>query len=114
MFPSLSEGFSNALLEAMAASLPIVATPAGAAGDLLRDGVNAAVVPPCDSAALVAGVDALLGDRGATRAAGAGGAHDRARVSEMRRVNERFVERLMHVAGWRPARVPPGWRRVEA
>ena len=46
VFPSLSEGFSNALLEAMAASLPIVATPAGAAGDLLRDGVNAAVVPP--------------------------------------------------------------------
>ena len=33
VFPSLSEGFSGALLEAMASALPVVATAAGAAAD---------------------------------------------------------------------------------
>ena len=41
VFPSLSEGFSGALLEAMASALPVVATAAGAAADLLRHGENA-------------------------------------------------------------------------
>ena len=108
VFPSLSEGFSNALLEAMAASLPIVATPAGAAADLLRDGINAAVVPACDSAALAAGVEALLGD-GTRRARLARAAHATARDYEMGRVNERFIERLMHVMEWRPAPVASAW-----
>jgi len=108
VFPSLSEGFSNALLEAMAASLPIVATPAGAAGDLLRDGVNAAVVPPCDPAALAGRIEALLADA-ARRTRLAQSAHATARDYEMQRVNGRFIERLMHVMEWRPAGVPPDW-----
>lgn len=45
VFPSRSEGFSLALLEAMASGLAIVATPVGAAADLLRDDDNALVVP---------------------------------------------------------------------
>ena len=110
VFPSLSEGFSNALLEAMAASLPIVATPAGAAGDLLRDGVNAAVVPPCDPAALAGRIEALLAD-GAWRARLGQSAQATERDYEMRRVNEGFIERLMHVMEWRPATVPPAWPR---
>jgi glycosyltransferase involved in cell wall biosynthesis len=62
VFPSLSEGFSSALLEAMAAELPIVATPAGAATDILTDGCNALIVPLADADAIVSAVRRLVGD----------------------------------------------------
>ncbi len=62
LFPSLSEGSSLALLEAMAAALPIVTTPVGAAPDLLTEGESALFVPVADPAALAAAVRRLLGD----------------------------------------------------
>jgi glycosyltransferase involved in cell wall biosynthesis len=122
VFPTLSEGFSNALLEAMAASLPIVATPVGAAVDLLRDGVNAAVVPAADPSALTARIESLLA-RSDVRTALGRAAHATAREYEMHRVNEAFVQRLMHVMEWRPVPQPTpaadaagkrtGWQHVE-
>ncbi|HEV8396901.1 MAG TPA: glycosyltransferase family 4 protein [Vicinamibacterales bacterium] len=115
VFPTLSEGFSNALLEAMAASLPIVATPVGAAVDLLRDGVNAAIVPAADAPALTARIESLL-QQGDVRAALGRAAQATAHEYEMRAVNVRFVERLMHVMEWRPAAHAspwPGGRHVE-
>jgi glycosyltransferase involved in cell wall biosynthesis len=55
--PSRSEGFSNALVEAMAASLPIVATDVGGNAEAVKDGVNGFIIPSEDPAALA---DALL------------------------------------------------------
>ena len=43
--PSLYEGFGVALVEAMAARLPIVTTRVGVAGDALTDGESALVIP---------------------------------------------------------------------
>jgi glycosyltransferase involved in cell wall biosynthesis len=60
VFPSLSEGFSCALLEALAAGLPTIATHAGAAVDLLKDDDNAVVVPCADAHAIVAAVERLV------------------------------------------------------
>jgi glycosyltransferase involved in cell wall biosynthesis len=96
VFPTLSEGFGNALLEAMAASLPIVTTPFGAAVDLLRDGVNAAVVPPADAAALAARIAALMADDHARAALGRA-AHVTARNYQTRHISERFAEVFMQV-----------------
>lgn len=62
VFPTLSEGFSKALLEAMAAGLPVVATPVGAGADLLRDGDNGLVVPPGDARAVASAVTRYLRD----------------------------------------------------
>jgi glycosyltransferase involved in cell wall biosynthesis len=62
VFPSLSEGFSRALLEALAAGVPVVATDVAAAADLLSDGDNAIVVAPWDAAALASGIERLLDD----------------------------------------------------
>lgn len=42
--PSLSEGMSNVILEAMACGLPVVATRAGASPDIVRDGANGVLV----------------------------------------------------------------------
>jgi glycosyltransferase involved in cell wall biosynthesis len=48
VLPSRSEGFSNALVEAMAASLPVVATDVGGNAEAVVDGVNGWIVPPDD------------------------------------------------------------------
>jgi sugar transferase (PEP-CTERM/EpsH1 system associated) len=44
--PSLAEGISNTILEAMATALPIVATKVGGNDELLEDGVTGRLVPP--------------------------------------------------------------------
>jgi sugar transferase (PEP-CTERM/EpsH1 system associated) len=55
--PSLSEGISNALLEAMAVGLPVIATNVGGNPEVVRHGATGLLVPPQDSRALA---DALL------------------------------------------------------
>jgi L-malate glycosyltransferase len=49
---SLSEGFSNSILEYMAAGLPVVATRVGGNQEQVRDGVTGFLVPPGESQAL--------------------------------------------------------------
>jgi len=44
VFPSLNEGMSNNMLEAMASGLPIVMTPTGGAEELVEDGTNGFLV----------------------------------------------------------------------
>src|SRR5947209_13244263 len=44
--PSRSEGFSNALLEAMAAELPCVATDVGGNSEAIQNGLNGLIVEP--------------------------------------------------------------------
>lgn len=50
--PSRSEGFSLALVEAMEAGLPCVATRVGIAPQAIQDGVNGLLVDRCDDAGL--------------------------------------------------------------
>ena len=59
---SRNEGTPVALIEALAAGRPVVATRVGGTPDLLGDGRRGVLVPPGDAAALAAGiVDALRG-----------------------------------------------------
>jgi glycosyltransferase involved in cell wall biosynthesis len=58
--PSTIEGFPLVVLEAMAAGIPVVATPVGGVGELVRDGETGLLVPPEDPAALAAALHRLL------------------------------------------------------
>src|SRR6266480_2914398 len=55
VLPSLYEDLSSALIEAMAAGLPVMATRVGGTADLVHDGVNGLLVAPRDPAALEIG-----------------------------------------------------------
>ncbi len=60
---SLSEGMSFAILEAMAAGLPVVATRVGGNGELVEDGRSGLLVPARDPEALAGAVGLLLQNR---------------------------------------------------
>ncbi len=62
VFPSRYEPFGIAVLESMAAGVPVVATPVGGMAEFLRPGKNALSVPVGDAAALSGAVAHLLDD----------------------------------------------------
>jgi len=63
VLPTWREGFPNVILEAMGAGLPIVATPAGAIPEAVRDGEEGLLVPIRDPAALTEALRRVIGDR---------------------------------------------------
>jgi glycosyltransferase involved in cell wall biosynthesis len=73
ILPSRSEGFSNAIVEAMAAALPVVATNVGGNAEAVKDGVSGFVVPSDDPAALSAAIIRLLSDPSLAKAMGEAG-----------------------------------------
>jgi sugar transferase (PEP-CTERM/EpsH1 system associated) len=52
VLPSLAEGVSNTILEAMASGLPVVATDVGGNGELVQHGHTGLVIPSDDAAAM--------------------------------------------------------------
>jgi glycosyltransferase involved in cell wall biosynthesis len=72
--PARWEGFGLALLEAMLASLPVVATWVSSIPEIVADGETGLLVPPDDASALAAAVNRVLadpagyGERGQARA----------------------------------------------
>lgn len=70
---SWAEGFSNAILEYMAAGLPAVATDAGGAREAVLDGKTGYIVPPRQPEALAARLVELLSDPALARRLGRAG-----------------------------------------
>jgi glycosyltransferase-like protein len=73
-FPSIKEGWGLAVLEAMAARLPVVATDIPVFREYLTAGEDALLVPPADPVALAGAMRSLVDDgalRDRLRAAGA-------------------------------------------
>jgi L-malate glycosyltransferase len=79
---SSAEGFSNAILEYMAAGKPVVATDVGGAREAIVEGGTGFLVPTNDDAALTECIVRLLTDRDlAARLGSAGRERVRARFS---------------------------------
>jgi glycosyltransferase involved in cell wall biosynthesis len=80
VLPSHREGLPMVLLEAMANSRAIVATPVGGIPSLIEDGLTGVLVPKGDPKALHKAITRLLGDPALRRKLGAAA---RARVKEV-------------------------------
>lgn len=63
VLPSLSEGMPLVILEAMANSLPVVATQVGGIPELVQHGRNGVLVPPANAMALADAIRSVLEDR---------------------------------------------------
>jgi glycosyltransferase involved in cell wall biosynthesis len=70
VLPSLSEGLSIAILEAMAAGRPVVATRVGGNPELVLHGQTGVLVPPADPPALASAMVGVLTDPEASRRLG--------------------------------------------
>jgi len=102
VLPSLSEGLPLALIEAMLAARPIVATAVGEVGTVLNDGAGTAragiLVPPGDPAALADALASVLSDpRVARRLAAA--AVLRAQDYTLTRMTDRYLGLYAKLAG---------------
>jgi colanic acid/amylovoran/stewartan biosynthesis glycosyltransferase WcaL/AmsK/CpsK len=86
---SVSEGVSNAALEAMAMELPVVTTNAGGMPEVIRDGVEGRVVPSRSPAAMAAAIAGLLANPSGRVALG--------RAARRRVENELSIDRQIAV-----------------
>ncbi len=62
ILPSFAEGVPVVLMEAMAATVPVITTQIAGIPELVEDGISGALVPPGDANALASQIDKLLGD----------------------------------------------------
>jgi sugar transferase (PEP-CTERM/EpsH1 system associated) len=73
VLPSLAEGISNTILEAMATALPVIATRVGGNAELVDDGRTGALVPPDDVEALAQSLVRMATDPARAAAMGRAG-----------------------------------------
>jgi glycosyltransferase involved in cell wall biosynthesis len=100
ILPSLSEGLSLALLEAMAFGKPVVATRVGGNPELIDHGRTGVLVQPGDARDLAANLVRLLSDRGMMQEFGRQGAERVRKCFSLDYMADRYrdlYERLLNV-----------------
>jgi glycosyltransferase involved in cell wall biosynthesis len=99
LLPSHFEGMPNAVLEAMAAGVPVVCTAVGSLPDLIHDGENGFLAEVGDTALMSAAVNKLLAEAQlATKVGAAGRAAVSARFA-MEKVWPAYVEAISSAVG---------------
>jgi len=73
VLPSLAEGISNTILEAMSSGKPVIATQVGGNGELVDHGRTGLLVPAADAPAMAQAIVDLALDTGRAAALGAAG-----------------------------------------
>jgi glycosyltransferase involved in cell wall biosynthesis len=104
VLPSYSEGLPYALLEAMAAGAVVIATPVGAIGDVMSDGLHGRLVPVRDAAAIGAAIESLT-DRARLARMSAACRERVVAAYSIGRVAERFAQLYAELTSARPLKV---------
>ena len=98
VLPSLYEGLGVAVLEAMAAGKPVVATKVGGLTELVEDQMTGLLVPPEDPSALARSISRLVSQRGLAEEMG-GRAWERVQkhftVEQMAKKNEDYYYEIL-------------------
>jgi len=92
ILPSISEGLSLALLEAMAFGKPVVATRVGGNPELIDDGRTGLLVQPEDARDLAAGILRLLSNPGMMREFGRQGAERVRKCFSLGNIADRYQD----------------------
>jgi glycosyltransferase involved in cell wall biosynthesis len=104
--PSTYEGMPLAILEAMAAGLPVVATAVSGNPEAVEDGVTGLLVPPESATALADALLALLADPERRRRMGEAGRRRVAERFSIERVAAQYLELLERLATGPPTPAP--------
>lgn len=99
VLPSRSEGIPNALLEAMACGLPVVASAVGGIPDVVQDGESGLLVPPDDVPALAGAIGRLLADSDLRRRMGEKGRQRVVSDYSLKATTTRHLELYREVIG---------------
>jgi glycosyltransferase involved in cell wall biosynthesis len=101
--PTYAEGFSNTILEAMAAGLAVVSTHSVGVSDCLRDGENGLMVQPGDVPALAEALTRVIEDDALRARLARDGLEECRRVYSWGAVGRRIMDVYDVVAGMKPA-----------
>jgi glycogen(starch) synthase len=101
--PTYAEGFSNTILEAMAAGLAVVSTHAVGVSDCLRDGENGLLVQPGDVPALADALARVITDAPLRRRLAEDGLAECRRVYSWGAVGRQIMDVYARVANDHPA-----------
>jgi sugar transferase (PEP-CTERM/EpsH1 system associated) len=91
VLPSLAEGISNTILEAMAAGLPVIATNVGGNPELVDDGVTGTLVAPADYDSLAQAMRRYLNDADLRASHGVAGAERARRLFSMQAMIDGYL-----------------------
>jgi len=113
VLPSLWEGLSISLLEAMAAGKPVVTTTLGSNREVTADGKTAVLVPPKDPASLADAIRALALDPAQLEELGRRGLEMQRERYTMRRMVDAYSEEYEQLLSQKALRSPPRGVPVE-
>jgi glycosyltransferase involved in cell wall biosynthesis len=98
LFPSHSEGLPNAVIEAMAAGLPVIATKVGGLPDLIRHQDNGFLVEVGDVASMTTRISELLARPDRAREIGRRGRQTVVERCDIERVWPRYAQAIRDAA----------------
>ncbi|MBA9066773.1 glycosyltransferase involved in cell wall biosynthesis [Methylobacterium sp. RAS18] len=112
--PTYAEGFSNTILEAMAAGLAVVSTHSVGVSDCLRDEENGLLVNPGDVRALTAALRRVVEDDDLLQRLAEAGLEECRRVYSWTAVGRQIMDVYAHVAEERPHTDVPDTLPIDA